>query len=173
LVWDRFVRLTHWILLAGVAAAWFTRHGFGRIHDLIGYLALLVVVLRIGWGFFGTAYARFSQFIYRPSQAIHYAALFLRGTQNRYLGHNPLGGWMSLLLWTMVLLVCISGWLYTTDRYWGVEWVESLHRLLTNALLACVGLHIIGVIVASWHDRENLIFSMIHGKKRRASAGDR
>lgn len=149
-----------------VFAAWFTRHGFGQTHDLIGYLALAVVVCRLGWGWMGPPYARISQFLRHPEITGKYALSVLKGSQKRYLGHNPLGGWMSLLLWMLVLLVCLTGWLYTTDRYWGVEWVETLHRLLTNGLLACVAIHLAGVIITSLHDKENLVLSMITGKKR-------
>ncbi len=73
---------------------------------------------------------------------------------------------MTLILLSLVFLVCASGWLYTTDYYWGVEWVETVHRILTNILLVCVGLHIAGVILTSLQERENLLMSMIHGKKR-------
>jgi cytochrome b len=158
--------------MLAVIAAWFTRHGFGQTHDLIGYLALVVVLGRLAWGMLGSPYARFRQFVRAPRSTGSYAFSVLKRRQRRYLGHNPLGGWMSLLLWTLVLLVCLTGWLYTTDRYWGVEWVETLHRVLTNGLLACVAIHLAGVIVTSLHDKENLILSMINGRKRPAGKGE-
>jgi cytochrome b len=159
-------------LLAGVAAAGFTRHGFGVTHDWLGYFTMMVVFVRLIWGFAGSTYARFSQFIRAPSQVLSYAKSLSSRGRKRYIGHNPLGGYMSFMLWMLVLLVCASGWLYTTDRYWGIEWVETTHRVLTNTLLIFVGLHITGVIVSSWHDRENLVTAMLHGKKRPASDGD-
>ena len=78
---------------------------------------------------------------------------------------------MTLVLLSLVFLVCASGWLYTTDRFWGVEWVETMHRVLTNILLVFIGLHIAGVIYSSVKGRENLLMSMIHGNKR-SPAGD-
>ena len=84
----------------------------------------------------------------------------------RYLGHNPLGGWMIVALLLMVGLVGASGWLYTTDRFWGVAWVEELHEQLSNLLLILVALHVAGVLYASYRHRENLIAAMIHGRKR-------
>ena len=171
-VWGRFVRLSHWLLMLAVFAAWFTRHGFGQTHDLIGYFALAVAVCRLAWGFLDKGQARFSRFVRSPRVTISYARDVIKRSQKRYIGHNPLGGWMSMVLWSLVLLVCLSGWLYTTDRYWGVEWVETLHRYLTNGLLACVGIHVAGVIVSSIHDRENLVMSMIHGKKRAPGSDD-
>jgi cytochrome b len=70
--------------------------------------------------------------------------------------------------------VGVSGWLYTTDRFWGVEWVEQLHRWLANALWTLVGLHVAGVLYASVRHRENLVAAMLHGRKPVAgSASDK
>lgn len=171
-VWDRFVRVSHWLLMLAVLTAWLTRHGFGATHDLIGYFALTVVLARLTWGFLGRGHARLDSFLRSPSETFRYAGDVLKGSQKRYLGHNPLGAWMSLVLWNLVLLVCFTGWMYTTDRYWGVEWVETLHRYLTNGLLACVGIHVAGVVVTSLHDRENLVAAMFHGKKRPPAGED-
>jgi cytochrome b len=73
---------------------------------------------------------------------------------------------MAVLLLVMVASVGFTGWLYTTDRYWGVDWVEELHETLSNILFLCVALHLAGVIYTSIHHRENLVGAMLHGKKR-------
>jgi len=166
------VRVLHWSLAVGVLAGWLTRHGFGFTHELIGYAALAVVMLRIGWGFGPSSYARFRQFLCSPPQTLAYAVAVLRGRQRRYIGHNPLGGWMTAMLLVTVAGVCLSGWLYTTDRYWGVEWVGELHDGLTNLLIALVALHLAGVAWTSFHGRENLVAAMFHGRKRAPGPGD-
>ena len=43
------------------------------------------------------------------------------------MGHNPLGGWMIVALLATALATAISGWVYTTDAFWGVAWVERVH----------------------------------------------
>jgi cytochrome b len=73
---------------------------------------------------------------------------------------------MAVTLLVFVFATCASGWLYTTDTYWGVEWVEELHDGLTTATLVLVAIHVTGVVATSLHDRENLVVSMIHGRKR-------
>ena len=78
---------------------------------------------------------------------------------------------MIVLLVIMVMLVSASGWLYTTDAFWGVEWVEDLHEGLSNALFALVALHIAGVVFSSMRHHENLVAAMLHGHKR-APTGD-
>lgn len=172
LVWDPLVRCFHWSLVLGFFAAYFTRHSPGQIHDLLGYGVLALISFRVGWGFFGPRRARFSNFIQSPVKTIEYAKAVWSGKQPRYLGHNPLGGWMALVLLFSVFVTCISGWLYTTDRFWGYEWVENLHEAFTWITIALVVLHVSGVIHASRHGHENLVAAMFHGHKRAPTGSD-
>jgi cytochrome b len=165
-VWDPAVRVGHWLLVASVAVAWLTRAGSHEWHEFAGYVALAIVGLRIFWGWIGPPRARFGDFVVRPRAAIAYAHDMLNRREARYLGHNPLGGWMIVALLVTVASVGFTGWLYTTDRYWGVEWVETLHSRLADLLWILVGLHVAGVIYASFHHRENLVAAMLHGRKR-------
>lgn len=171
-VWDPLVRIGHWALVASVALAWLTRHSAGSWHEWLGYAALAIVGIRLLWGWVGTKRARFADFVRGPRATLSYAQQTLRGQEPRHLGHNPLGAWMIIALLVTVSLVGFTGWLYTTDRYWGVEWVEELHELLANLLLMLVALHVGGVLYASWRHRENLIGAMVHGRKRAADALD-
>lgn len=164
-VWDPLVRVLHWTLVASVASAWYTRTGFGHWHEWIGYVSLVVIAARTLWGAAGTRYARFRQFVRAPAVGLRYAALALRGGAPRYIGHNPLGGWMVLALILTVLVVGGTGWLYTTDAYWGEAWLEALHDASAKLLLVLVALHVSGVIATSLLQRENLVAAMIHGRK--------
>jgi len=171
-VWDPLVRVGHWALAAGVALAWLTREGWRETHEWIGYATLALVALRVAWGLAGPRYARFGQFVRSPAATLRYAGEALRGGEPRYLGHNPLGGWMILALLAAVAATGFTGWLYTTEKYWGEEWLGNLHGRLTDLLLALAGLHILGVVVASWRHRENLVAAMVHGRKRPPAGGD-
>jgi cytochrome b len=168
-VWDTFVRVAHWTLVSCVIAAWFAR---GAPHEWLGYVALAVVLARIFWGLAGPAYARFTQFVHGPSRTAAYARRVVARQEERYLGHNPLGGWMILALLTAVVLVGASGWLATTDQYWGVEWVQDLHEWLADLLAALAALHVAGVVYSSLRHRENLVGAMITGRKRSPAPGD-
>ena len=168
-VWDPFIRAAHWVLVASVAAAWFTRE---ELHEWLGYTALAIVGLRIVWGFAGSGYARFRQFVRGPATTLAYARAFVARAEPRYLGHNPLGSWMIVALLATVALTCASGWLSTTDRYWGVTWVQDTHEFLADALVALAVLHVGGVIYTSLRHRENLPAAMITGRKQAARPGD-
>lgn len=165
-VWDALVRVGHWLLALSVILAWLTRHGWDRWHEWIGYVSLAVVAVRIAWGWSGPQHARFADFVRSPAATWQYARQMLSGREPRYLGHNPLGGWMIVVLLLNVALVGLSGWLYTTDRFWGVEWVETVHSTLADLLLILAAVHVAGALYASYRHRENLVAAMLHGKKR-------
>ena len=58
------------------------------MHVYAGYAVMGLVLIRIIWGFVGTRYARFADFVYRPSVIWTYAKEMLVGKPNRHLGHN-------------------------------------------------------------------------------------
>ena len=175
-VWDRFVRIAHWSLAGCVLAAWITAESKLKsaeaLHEWLGYAALAVIALRFGWGWIGPRYARFLQFVAGPARTLAYAKAVLRGNEPRYLGHNPLGGWMIVALLASAALAALSGWLSVTDRFWGVEWVQETHEVLGNAVIALAALHVAGVVYTSWRQRENLAAAMLSGVKRPPEPGD-
>ncbi len=166
-VWDAFVRLAHWSLVASVTAAWLTRHSDSAWHEWLGYTALSIAVIRIVWGFVGTPYARFSEFVRTPGRTMTYTRALIAHTDQRFIGHNPLGGWMIIALLATVTLLGLTGWLGTTDAYWGIAWMNESHDALSNLLVGLIALHVAGVMFSSWRHRENLAKAMITGRKRR------
>lgn len=171
-VWDRPVRLLHWVLAAAVLMAWVTTWTAFSAHHASGYIALAAVLLRIGWGFIGSPYARFAQFVRAPRATFAYALATLRRREPRFIGHNPLGGWMILALMLAVAGLALTGWLYTTDRFWGDEQVEQLHRAFAWGLLGLVAVHVGGVLYTSARHRENLLHAMLSGTKNAAANDD-
>jgi cytochrome b len=167
-IWDPIVRVGHWLLALTVLFAWLTRHRPGPWHEWIGYASLAIIAIRFVWGWLASGHARFADFVRGPRKKLAYVRELLAGREPRTLGHNPLGGWMVIALLVTATIVGASGWLYTTDRFWGVEWVETLHRRSTTVLWALVGLHVAGVLYTSLRHRENLVAAMLHGRKAAA-----
>ena len=166
-VWDPFVRVFHWLLVAGFAVNYFELVREGKLaHQVIGYVVLGLVAARILWGFFGPRHARFSSFIARPPEVLQYIGDMLAHRSRRHVGHNPAGAAMVLALLAVTILVGATGWLSTTDWFFGSDFMEEAHEILANLMLALAGLHILGVIHASWRHRENLVLSMMTGRKR-------
>jgi cytochrome b len=166
------VRLFHWSLVTSFAVAWLTGDELMSVHEWAGYAAGGLVALRLVMGFVGSPYARFRQFIRSPGKIAAYAGDILHHREARYLGHNPVGGMMVMALLGALAALALTGWMQTTDAYWGVDWVEEVHELLANALLVLVMLHIAGVLLASLRHRENLVRAMITGRKQAARIDD-
>lgn len=165
-VWDLFVRLYHWSQAALIAAAWITAGEVKWLHERIGYAIMALVALRILWGLVGPRHARFADFVRGPRAVLSYLADLLRGRARRYLGHNPAGGAMIVALLAAILGTGMTGWLLTTDAWFGSDGMEELHESLAKLILALVAVHVAGVIFESLRHRENLVRSMITGRKR-------
>jgi len=172
-IWDPFVRVFHWLLVIGFAVNFFEIVRPGKYpHRVIGYVVLGLIAARLIWGLVGPRHARFIDFVRSPRRILAHLGDLLRHRDGRYLGHNPAGGAMVMALLLVTLLVGVSGWLTRTDWFFGVKWIEEAHEILANAMLALVVLHVLGVIHACWRHRENLVLSMVTGRKRALSVSD-
>ena len=169
-VWDVSVRVFHWSTAALVFVAYFTTGGARAVHFDAGYIVLGLAILRIIWGLIGSHHARFTSFVRGPREVLAYLRSLHVGQARRYLGHNPAGAAMIVLILMLLIIVPVSGWLSTTDAYFGVPWVDHLHHMSGNLLMILVGVHVCGVIVSSYLHRENLLLAMITGRKRRVLA---
>lgn len=159
-VWDVPLRLFHWLLVIAVALAFLSSEEdspLNQWHILAGWIAGILIVFRVVWGFVGGEHSRFADFI-RPSRVGEHIAGLFRRRGERTLGHNPLGGISVIIL---LALVAVTVW---TGAFGG-EGAEGLHELIAWTLLAFVGIHVAAVVIMSLFQRENLISAMITGKK--------
>lgn len=182
LVWDVPTRLFHWTLVALVALAWATGESEGfwfTMHELAGYGVLALLVFRILWGVWGSRHSLFADFL-RPFRVVRdYAAELFRLRPPRTVGHNPLGGWMIVLL-LFVLAVLVGTGLFGGEEEEGVmiagplahyvsagtaEAMIELHEVFFNVLLVLVAIHVAGVLADMGLKRENLIRAMVTGYK--------
>ncbi len=178
-VWDIVVRLFHWSLATAFFVCFLTEDNSG-LHIYSGYLIVLLILFRILWGFIGSKHARFRDFIVTPKVALNYLKEITKNTNSRFLGHNPAGAVMIVVLITAVFITCVTGViLYGAEDHAGPlaflfageytnleDTLEELHEFFSNFSLALIVLHIFGVIIAGKQHNENLIKSMIHGYKK-------
>lgn len=165
-VWDPLVRVFHWSLVGLFAFSYLSGDEWKQAHILSGYAIIGLLAMRIVWGFVGTRHARFANFIYSPLTTARFIVDTVAMKARRYIGHNPAGGAMVVALLLSISGIAATGYMMTTDAYWGVEWVEEAHELLANLTLGLIALHVAGVVLASIEHRENLIRAMITGRKR-------
>lgn len=198
-VWDPLVRVFHWGLVAAFATAWLTADEVQPVHEFAGYTVAGLVAFRLFWGFAGSRYARFSQFVKGPEATLAYLGSMLRGGERRYLGHNPTGAAMIMALLLTLSGTAFTGWLMAEpdrvamlpalpqivapawadddgDEYGEGREVESplkeVHETLANLMLLLAALHVGGVVLASIRHRENLARAMLTGEKRAPEPGD-
>lgn len=167
MVWDRFVRLFHWTLVICIALDYFVVDAGTTLHRWIGYGACALICARIVWGFIGTRYALFSDFFPTPARLMEHLRGLKNGNAKHQWGHNPLGALMILALIFLVLGLGLTGWMQTLDRYFGEEWLQSLHELLGDALISLAALHALAAIAMSRIERTNLVKAMVTGIKER------
>lgn len=184
-VWDPLIRVFHWGVAVAFALAWLTGEAETPLHDLFGYAILVLIGMRVVWGLIGTRHARFTDFVRRPATVIAYLRDIAAFRARRHLGHNPAGGAMVVLMLLSLVATSVTGMMLEGAEFgtgwfaeWGnarayghdaAEWIEELHEAVAGFTLLLVTLHVAGVLLASLQHGENLIRSMLDGRKR---AGD-
>ncbi|MEX1109213.1 MAG: cytochrome b/b6 domain-containing protein [Dongiaceae bacterium] len=101
-IWDRFVRLAHWLFVIGFATAYLTADEIEDVHYIVGYSLATLVLLRVLWDIVGPRRARFSDFVYGPIHVLRYLRDLIRFRSERYVGHSPVGGAMAVALLVML-----------------------------------------------------------------------
>lgn len=200
-VWDPVIRLFHWGLVAAFVVVWLTADELQPVHEIAGYVIAALIAVRVLWGFVGTRYARFTQFLRRPSTTARYLSDTVNGREARYIGHNPAGAIMTIAILVTLSGTAFTGWLmaelgrqallpdlpqitatafadedeygeYGEEGEGGEEVLEELHETLANLMLLLIALHLGGVVLASFRHRENLARAMVTGRKRAPESGD-
>ena len=106
-VWDLVIRVFHWSLVIFFAIAYLTGDELDTVHAWSSYVIIALILFRLLYGFVGSKYARFSDFIKSPETVWTYIKQLLNRSPKHYLGHNPAAGWMVVLL---LLSLAMSSW---------------------------------------------------------------
>jgi cytochrome b len=165
LVWDAPVRVFHWLMVLSFAGAYLTAESerWRLVHVTLGYTVAGLVAFRIVWGLVGTRHARFASFVRGPAAVVSYLRGMVQGRPEHHAGHNPAGALAIIALLGLAGAVTAAGWASYNEV--GGEWVKDLHEGAANLMLSVVGLHVAGVLIASWIERGNLIGAMFTGRK--------
>mgnify|MGYP000011635582 FL=1 len=164
-VWDIWVRITHWAVAAGIFANLIVTEGGSDVHEYMGYAVVALVVSRLLWGLVGSQYARFSNFFPTPTRIREHMTDIKQHKFQGHLGHNPLGALMMFALWGVIIALGITGYLQTTDQFWGDDSIQAIHEFLANSLWVLVPLHVAAAIIMGRLQQQNLVKSMITGEK--------
>ena len=133
-VWDRPVRVIHWVLFAAVIVLSVTGFYIGSpyinqggnstgylmgymrfVHALAAWVFIICVFSRIAWAFLGNRWARWDQFVPVARGRRHWGRetfkyyIFMRKEPPPAVGHNPLAGLTYLVVYLMFLVQIITG----------------------------------------------------------------
>lgn len=185
-VWDVSIRLFHWLLMAAIIFCWWSARQSDMLewHMRSGYLVLGLLSYRVIWGLVGSRYARFSHFIYGPKRVFTYLASLIKGQEQRYLSHNPLGSLAVIALIVFVGIQAGTGLFANDDIFLEgplAQYVSSatssaltsFHKQWFDALLILTGLHVLAVLFHQIFRKEKLVQGMITGKKSIEDAADK
>ena len=177
-IWDVPVRLFHWVLALLVVCSFTTGKlggGWMEWHIRSGYCILTLLVFRLAWGLVGSSSARFAGFVRGPRAALAYARDLAARRVPHLAGHNPLGGWMVLLMLAMLMVQAGSG-LFADDEISTqgplsikassalvarMNWVHEFNQWV---IVAAVALHVIAIAAYHWVLKVNLVGPMLHGR---------
>ena len=172
-LWDRAVRVIHWYLPLAIAFMWWSgEEELYDWHSWVGYRLLVAVGTRVCWGIIGSQSARFAAFLASPSAVVAY----VRGRPYQGEGHNPLGGWATVILLLVIFLQGLSGLFVTDDvmfegplMFWGGEWsgvFAEWHELNWLVLQVLIVLHLVALTYHQLCRKEPLIGAMWWGKTK-------
>lgn len=178
--WGWPIRVVHWAMVLLLIALVVTAEIGGLAmdwHMRAGETMLGLVLFRIFWGFGGPANARFANFLRGPRAVASYARSLRHPPHESYPGHNPLGGWMVILLF-LALLVQTGTGLFANDdvasegplaRFVDEDLsslLSSIHRSNAWIVFTLAAIHVSAVLFYLFKMKENLITPMIVGNKR-------
>ncbi len=185
-IWDFPTRAFHWALVLLVAfsavSGEFAEDLGAQVmdwHRLSGYAILALLIFRILWGFVGSTYARFANFVRGPGAVLRYLGEMTGARPAEiHLGHNPLGGW-SVVLLLITLAVQVATGLFIADEDLGVEGplskhvssrmsdaLKEVHEANFGILLTLIGIHLGAIVFYLLFKGENLVRPMLTGIKR-------
>jgi len=175
--WDPLVRVFHWSLVFFFLLAFVTGDDWTTLHIWAGYAVAMLIGFRLLWGLVGTRTARFLTFVKSPKVVMRHLRDMLLLKPAHYLGHNPVAAVMVVALLVSIALVAFSGMVMIASEGEGPlagtlfaslngETMEEVHEFFANFTLFLVFAHVAGVVASSFLEGENLVRSMITGRKK-------
>ena len=176
-VWDLPTRIFHWALAVLVVFSFTT----GKIggswmdwHLKSGYAILALVIFRLAWGVVGGHAARFARFVRGPMAFGAYVRSLVQRRYRPVAGHNPVGGWMVVLMLLALAAQAGSG-LFADDEIATqgplavkvsnavVAKMSSFHYYNGWTLVALVMIHVVAIAAYWFALRDNLVGPMWSG----------
>ena len=180
IVWDLPLRLFHWAFMICVIGAIASgKAQIWAVHERFGMAIMALVVFRIIWGFIGSPTARFSEFLTGPKAVLATLRALWRKQTDDKAGHSPLGGYATMALLLIPLMMALTGAFSTDDILFDgpfyhlmPDWAGlagDVHHFGEKLLFLIIALHLGALAYYGVRLRKNLVRAMVTGKRQEAT----
>ena len=179
LVWGGWLRVTHAAMalstLVLLATGWLlgsspTLAGAASdIHYLAASILIATLMLRLVIGFFGKGAERFEHMLPRPSEfaSIRASLLFYltlgKAPLPNWFAHNPLWKPIYLILFVLLALSALTGWVMPEIQVVGRLYLPRVHGWLSNAIWVVTLAHLFSVVLQDVKGRSADVSAMLSG----------
>jgi len=180
-VWSGWLRLIHGVLgmatLVLLATGWLIANApmlataATDIHYLGASVLIAALVLRVFLGVFGKGAERFEHMLPRQSELAGMRASLLfylslgKAPLPSWFSHNPIWKPLYLLLFLLLALLALSGWLMPDMPVFGRLYLPSLHVWLSNMVAVMTVLHLFSVVLQDAKGMTADISGMLNGHR--------
>ena len=179
-IWDLPIRLFHWSFMACVFGAIISgKMNEWSVHERFGLAIMGLVVFRIIWGFVGSDTARFSNFLTGPKKVFSAFRDLLQKTPTDKAGHSPVGGYATLALLLIPLMMAVTGSFSSDDILYDgpfyhllpqfADRAGDIHHFGEKLIFLIIILHLAALSYYRLRLRKNLVKPMITGKGAKAA----
>lgn len=175
IIWDLPLRIFHWSFMICVFGAIISgKMGVWYVHERFGLAIMGLVAFRLIWGFIGSPTARFSQFLTGPMAVFRTLSDLRHKITSSKPGHSPLGGYATLALLAIPLMMALTGSFSTDDILYDgpfyhlmPDWANtagSVHHFGEKLIFLIILMHVGALSYYRLRLRKNLLKPMVTGK---------
>lgn len=179
IIWDLPLRVFHWALVICVVVSVVSaKLGATAVHERSGLAVMGLILFRVIWGGIGSQTARFTTFVKSPAAVLASARHLVIGQTDNQSGHSALGGYATLLLLMVCLVMAVTGSFSTDDILYDgpfahlapdyVNTASRIHHLTERILFAVIAMHVLALFIYFWRLKKNLMPAMITGRRANA-----
>lgn len=179
IIWDLPLRVFHWALVICVVVSVVSaKLGATAVHERSGLAVMGLILFRVIWGGIGSQTARFTTFVKSPAAVLASARHLVIGQTDNQSGHSALGGYATLLLLMVCLVMAVTGSFSTDDILYDgpfahlapdyVNTASRIHHLTEKILFAVIAMHVLALFIYFWRLKKNLMPAMITGRRANA-----
>jgi len=146
------------------------------VHVIAGYALAALLAFRLAWGFLGSHYSTFRTFPLSWDGVVEHLRLILRNKSPVYIGHNPVGALMIVILLVALVSLVVTGLItlggqqklgplaFLTTYEIG-HFSKDIHEIAAWGVVLAIAIHLAGVLVETRIFRHTIILPMITGRK--------